>query len=241
MRPDTPARPKAQTKHPGAPGPRLARVAAQAATSLKLDSLDVSEALLGERWELLLARGRDRGTPYTLAELAELDASGRDYPAPGPETFALLERVAARCRIRRELGLPQDSCAQPEDRTCCHCQTEALDQLLDEGVKPTRRRVGQLARKRHYSAGKRHLPPPRPKPDPDPQEPPPSPQEVAESLLGPSPPDSPAKPEHIPAQPEQISVGKTEKRSTRRPSYVWMSQKSRESRSEAADFANTHF
>jgi hypothetical protein len=78
---------------------------------------------------------------------------GVSFPSPGHEELAAKERISDRCRIRRELDLPRDSCATPEG-TVCNCQTEALDHLLEEGTKPTRRRVAQLARKSHRSAGR---------------------------------------------------------------------------------------
>jgi hypothetical protein len=121
----------------------------------------------GTKFSTKASRGRDRGKAYALGEMDKMEQSGQDFPSPCPETFAVLERISGSCRIRCELDLPRDSCAKPEDGTVCSCQTQAIDELLDEGAKPTRRRIAQLARQRHCSKGKLYIPPkPKPKPWP---------------------------------------------------------------------------
>jgi hypothetical protein len=157
--PETPARQKGETKRPDAGGPQFRRELAQAAASLELSDLDVSEALPGELLEIMKARGQDRGSPVTIGELVRMEESGQEFPSPGPETFFVLERISARCRIRHELDLTRDPCAKPEDGTVCSCQTQAIGALLADGVKPTRRRIAQLARAHHRSPGKRQVPP----------------------------------------------------------------------------------
>jgi hypothetical protein len=203
--PETPRRPNAEIERPGVRGPHLRRELAQAAAAVAAVDLDISEAVAGESFELWIARSRDRGKPYSIPELHIMAEHGEGFPPPGREALATLERIAERCRIRRELDLPREPCAKPEG-TVCSCQTEALDELIEGGVKPTRRRVAQLARKHHCSRGTPYVAaPPAAKPTPPPQEPPAPAQEPNEDVseAAPEPPPQP-EPTRKPEPPVRV-------------------------------------
>jgi hypothetical protein len=160
----TPGRPNAPLDLARVGEPQLRRELAQAAAAVELSDLDVSEALAGELLMILKARGEDRGRAFWLVELARMVDDGADFPAPGPAALQSLRRVSERCRVRRELELRREACAQPDGGTVCACQSESIDALLGDGVRPTRRRVAQAAGKRHRSAGRPHVPEPKPEP-----------------------------------------------------------------------------
>jgi hypothetical protein len=216
--PETPYRQFAQAISPGAGTPQVRRELAQAAASLELSDIgDVAAALPGELLEIMKARGEDRGSPVTIGELVRMEQSGHDFPLPGPALLAVLKRISDRCRIRRELDLLYDSCAKPEG-TVCSCQSEAIDELLDESAKPTRRRIAQLARKHHRSAGKPYIPP-KPKPRPKPV-----PLEVLAEANGRD--ESEPEPEPLPEPPLEPIRQETPRRDSGNP-FVWLSQRSR--------------
>lgn len=193
---ETPHRPNAPVDRSDHRGPQVRRELAQAAAAIEIADIDVSEALAAEQFELLAARGEDRGRPFSLVELVRLEESGEDFPSPGAATLVALKRVSERCRIRRELDLPRETCASPEG-TACTCQQAAIDVLLADAVRPTRRRVAQLARKHHRSAGKPYVPPP--KPDPEPREVLAEPQETNGHVEDPFP-GPPAEPKPRPSR-----------------------------------------
>jgi hypothetical protein len=139
------------------PRPKLERRAARAASERQRRMLDLSAMSADESFELLLARGRDRGRQFSLSELSEMAESGSDFPAAGREALGVMRLISGRTAVRRRFGFVAHSCV--EERSGCSCLSEAIDEFAAEGVAVTRRRVLALA-------GKHHVPVPPRRPEP---------------------------------------------------------------------------